>query len=140
HVMQMGVNSTEFASFVESKKQDDIPLAVKSGVVDVGFVRTGLLESMQKEGKISIDDFIIIDEKKDVLPLVHSTDLYPEWFLMASKKASDEVAAKIKTAVLALKPGDAAAKSAAIDGFVEPISLENLKTALKALKVAPYAN
>ncbi len=138
--MQMGVNSTEFASFVESKKQDDIPLAVKSGVVDVGFVRTGLLESMQKEGKISIDDFIIIDEKKDVLPLVHSTDLYPEWFLMASKKASDEVAAKIKTAVLALKPGDAAAKSAAIDGFVEPISLENLKTALKALKVAPYAN
>lgn len=140
HVMQKGVNSTEFSSFTESKKQDDIPLAVKSGVVDVGFVRTGMLESMQKEGKLSIDDFIIVDQRKDELPFVHSTALYPEWFMVASKKAPDGIAAKIKASILGLKPGDEAAKNASIDGFVEPISLNGLETALKALKVAPYAN
>ena len=140
HVMQKGINSTEFGSFTEAKKQDDIPLAVKSGVVDAGFVRTGLLEAMQKEGKLSIDDFTIVDQRKDELPFVHSTALYPEWFMVASKKTSDEIAGKIKTSILKLKASDEAAKSASIDGFVEPISLVGLETALKALKVAPFAN
>ena len=140
HVMQKGINPTEFGSFTEAKKQDDIPLAVKSGVVDAGFVRTGVLESMQKEGKLSIDDFIIVDQRKDELPFVHSTALYPEWFMVASKKTSAEIAGKIKTSILKLKAGDEAAKSASIDGFVEPISLTGLETALKALKVSPFAN
>ena len=140
HMMQKGVNPPDFASFTESKKQDDIPLAVKSGVVDVGFIRTGLLESMQKEGKLAIDDFIIVDEKKDELPLVHSTALYPEWFMVAGKKLPDDLADKIKKSILSLKASDEAAKIAGIDGFVEPISLDGMKAALKALKVAPYAN
>ncbi len=140
HVLQAGVNSSEFASFTESKKQDDIPLAVKAGVVEVGFVRTGVLEAMQKEGKLAISDFIIVDEKKDELPFVHSTDLYPEWFMVSSKKIPSDLAEKVKTAILALKSGDGAAKEAGIDGFVEPISLDKLEAALKALKVAPFAN
>ncbi len=139
HVMQKGVNAADFSSFTESKKQDDIPLAVKSGLVDAGFIRSGLLESMQKEGKISMDDFIIVDERKDELPLAHSTALYPEWFMVAAKKLPDDLAAKIKKSILSLKDGDAAAKSAGIDGFVEPLSLDGMKAALKALKVAPYA-
>ena len=140
HMMQKGVNPPDFASFTESKKQDDIPLAVKAGVVDGGFVRTGVLESMQKEGKLAIDDFTIVDEKKDELPFVHSTALYPEWFMVATKKFPDELADKIKKSILSLKASDEAAKSAGIDGFVEPISLDGMKAALKALKVAPYAN
>ena len=140
HMMQKGVNPTDFSSFTEAKKQDDIPLAVKAGVVDGGFIRTGLLESMQKEGKLAIDDFTIIDEKKDELPFVHSTVLYPEWFMVATKKLPDDLADKIKKSILSLKASDEAAKSAEIDGFVEPISLDGMKAALKALKVTPYAN
>ncbi len=140
HVLQAGVKSSEFASFVESKKQDDIPLAVKAGVIDVGFIRSGVLEAMQKEGKLSVSDFTIVDDKKDELPLAHSTDLYPEWFMVSSKKIPADLAAKVKAAILALKPDDAAAKSASIEGFVEPISLDKLEAALKALKVAPFAN
>ena len=140
HMMQKGINPTDFASFTEAKKQDDIPLAVKAGVVDGGFIRSGLLESMQKEGKLAIDDFTIVDERKDELPFVHSTVLYPEWFMVATKKMPDDLADKIKKSILSLKAGDEAAKSAEIDGFVEPISLDGLKAALKALKVAPYEN
>jgi twitching motility protein PilJ len=139
HMMQKGINGSDFSSFTDSKKQDDIPLAVKAGVVDVGFIRSGLLESMQKEGKLAIDDFIIVDEKKDELPFVHSTVLYPEWFMVATKKMPDDMADKIKKTVLSLKASDEAAKSAEIDGFVEAISLDGMKAALKALKVAPYA-
>ena len=140
HVMLKGVDPTEFGSFTEAKKQDYIPLAVKAGVVDVGFIKSELLESMQKEGKISMDDFIIVDEKKDEFPFVHSTILYPGWFMLATKKMPDELAVKIKKAVLDLKSSDEATKQAGIDGFVEPISLDGMKTVLKALKAAPYAN
>ncbi len=139
HMMQKGINPADLSSFTDSKKQDDIPLAVKAGVVDAGFIRSGLLESMQKEGKIAMDDFIIVDEKKDELPFAHSTVLYPEWFMVATKKMPDDIADKIKKAILNLKASDEAAKSAEIDGFVEAISLDGMKAALKALKVAPYA-
>ena len=140
HVLQAGVKSSEFASFIESKKQDDIPLSVKAGVVDVGFIRSGVLEAMQKEGKVSVSDFTIVDEKKDDLKLVHSTDLYPEWFMLSSKKTPDDISEKVKAALLALKPDDAAAKNAKIDGFVASISLDKLEVALKALKAAPFDN
>ena len=109
-------------------------------MIDVGFIRSGVLEAMQKEGKLSVSDFTIVDEKKDELPLAHSTDLYPEWFLVSSKNTPADLAAKVKAAILALKSDDAAAKSAGIDGFVEPISLDKLEAALKALKVTPFAN
>ena len=60
--------------------------------------------------------------------------------MVASKKLPDDLADKIKKSILSLKSSDEAAKSAGIDGFVEPISLDGMKAALKALKVAPYAN
>ena len=138
HMMQKGINPSDFASFTESKKQDDIPLAVKAGIVDAGFVRTGVLESMQKEGKLSISDFEIVDQRKGELPFVHSTVPYPEWFMVASNKMPKDVSGKVKAAILKVKAGDEAAKAAEIDGFVEPISLEKLMAALKALKVSPY--
>lgn len=140
HLYQQGIDvHKDFASFTEAKKQDDIVLAVKAGLIDAGFIRSGQLESMEKEGKIKIDEFVIVDQRTDPrFPFVHSTVLYPEWFFSTTAKMDQNLVARIKGALLKLKPENKAAKTADINGFIEPLSLDGLKKAMKTLKVAPY--
>ena len=55
HMQDLGIDPhKDFAVFKEAKKQDDIVLAVKSGLFDAGFVKSGLLEAMVKKGKVSL--------------------------------------------------------------------------------------
>lgn len=139
HLLQQGIDPhKDFASFKDAKKQDEIVLSVKLGLTDVGFVRSGLLESMVKEEKIKLNEFVIIDQKKDELKPVHSTELYPEWFLVAAANTDMGLVRKIQDAALKVKNSDEAAKAAEIDGFVEAQNLDGLRKALKALKMAPY--
>jgi ABC-type phosphate/phosphonate transport system substrate-binding protein len=140
HLMQKGINPhKDFASFKEGKKQDDLVLAVKAGIIDAAFVRSGLLEAMQKEGKIKLNDFVVVDQRTgDGLPLLHTTELYPEWYLSALKGTDSALTTKVKDAALSLKPQDPAAHYAKIKGFVQPVSMDSMKAALKALKIKPY--
>jgi len=139
HLKDKGIDPhKDFASFKEAKKQDDIVLAVKGGLIDVGFVKSGLLEAMEKEGKIKISDFEIVDQASDKLKQVHTTILYPQWTITANADADPAITASIKSALLKMTPDTSASKSAKIRGFVEPLSLDALQDTLKALKLPPY--
>lgn len=139
HLLQQGIDPhKDFGSMVAGKKQDDLVLAVKAGVIDAAFVRSGILEAMAKEGKISLDEFAVVDQRSDELPLLHSTQLYPEWFMLALPHADKDMTRKIKQAALSLKTEHPAAVSARIRGFVEPISLDGMVTAMKELKITPF--
>ncbi|MFV1992562.1 MAG: phosphate/phosphite/phosphonate ABC transporter substrate-binding protein [Acidiferrobacterales bacterium] len=140
HLKQKGITPKDFSAFTETrKKQDDIVLAVKAGLVDVGFVKSGLLEAMEKEKKIKISDFNIIDKQNDSLKKVHSTELYPHWFLSATSSANKSQSKKLATAALSLSASNAAAKKAKIKGFVEPLSLDKVLAALKSLNLPPFS-
>jgi ABC-type phosphate/phosphonate transport system substrate-binding protein len=140
HLMQQGIDAhKDFAAFKEAKKQDDIVLAVKAGVFDAGFVRTGVLENMVKEGKLTMNDIAIVDQKtNDGFALVHSTELYPEFYVMARSGMDAATNDKVKAALLELEADNAAVKSAKIKGFIEPLPLDGMKAALKGLKLPPY--
>jgi len=141
HLQAHGLDpKRDFSSLRQATRQDDIVMAVQKGLVDVGFVRSGILETMEKEGKIKLADFNVIDSKADNLKLLHSTALYPEWFLMASSKLDTQLAAKIKAAAMKLTPEHPAARDAQIDGFIEPLSLDGLRDALQTMKQPPFAN
>ncbi len=142
HLLQKGIDPhKDFGSLTEGKKQDDLVLAVNNGLIDAAFVRTGLLENMQKEGKIKLDDFEIIDNRVDPdFPLLHTTELYPEWCFSALPSAASDDAAKISGALFKLSPEMSAATKARINGFVKPVSLESIKQALKTLHIAPYSS
>lgn len=138
HLHEKGLAMSDVTHMV-AKKQDDGLLAVKNGVADACFVRTGILESMAKEGKVSIDDFVVVDAREDPgFAFVHSTVLYPEWFLFAIPAADAGLTAKIKTALLDLKADSPAAQAAGIKGFIEPLSLDGYVAAMKALGLPPF--
>ena len=141
HMLDNGIDPhKDFAVFHEAKKQDDIVLAVKSGLFDAGFVKSGLLEAMAKEGKIKLDDFDIVDKKNDSLKQLHSTILYPEWCISAGAKVDPGMTSKVKAALLKLDANSKASKSANIIGFVDLISLSDLDVTLKTLHLPPYDN
>lgn len=141
HLHQRGIDPHEdFASMRAGKKQDDLILAVKAGVIDAAFVRTGILESMAREGKIKLDEFEIVDQHgSDEIKLKHTTSHYPEWYLTALKGAEPSTVRQLGAAALALSPDHDAAKQAKIRGFVPPVPLDGMITALKTLKIAPYS-
>lgn len=126
----------DFAQLLEVKKQDDIVLAVKAGVMDAGFIRTGVLETMIKEGKIAEGDVVVVD-KKGGFPQALSTALYPEWYMINVTNDAAK-AAKVKPVALGLGAEEAAAKTAKIKGFSEPLDPTPIQAMMKAMKVPPF--
>ncbi len=128
----------DLASIKSGKSQDAVVLAVNIGVADVGFVRTGILESMAKEGKVKLADFTIVDGKTGPGGLVSSTDYYPEWQLITLPQLDAARSAKIGKAALGLKASSPAAKAGKIVGFVAPADLTSVIDMMKALKIKPF--
>jgi len=142
HLQQNGIDvGSDLGSLKEGRKQDDLVFAVKAGAIDAAFVRSGLLENMAKSGKIKIDDFEIVDQRTDDgFNLVHTTILYPEWFLSASGNTDAKLVASITAAALSLTKDSKAATKARIKKFVAPLPLGDLETALSSLGVPPFGN
>lgn len=138
HLKSNGITESDFASMRTAKRQDDIVLAVRAGVVDAGFVKTGLLEAMEKEGKISMDDFEIVDQRHEGFANVHSTILYPEWYLLATSIKGKKQSTGLTKAALSLSTDHPAATKAKINGFVKPLSTQNLDEMLRTMHMAPF--
>lgn len=140
HLHQNGIDAyQDLAALREAKRLDDIVLAVKAGLFDAGFIRTGVLESMHKEGKIKMADLTVVDKRENTdFKLLHSTILYPEWFFCAKTGIDADLQARMKKALLAVTAESEVADTAGIKGFVEALSLDNLLQAVKTLKIPPF--
>lgn len=140
HLKMKGIDPhKDFASFKEGKNQDDLVMGVKIGLFDAAFVRSGILESLEKIGKIKIEDFEIVDQREDVgFPHLHTTILFPEFCFSAKPSLDPQLISTMKQALLKLTSEHLAAKTAEIKGFVEPISYEPIKILLQTLKIEPF--
>jgi ABC-type phosphate/phosphonate transport system substrate-binding protein len=130
----------DFATFAEGKKHDNVVLAVKSGVMDAGTVRSDTLERMAGEGKINMANFRIINQINDDFPFVHSTRLYPEWPMAAVKHVDAGKAAKVGAALQAMSSGDQAAQNAKVVGWSPAADYGPVRDCLKAIKYGAFAN
>ena len=139
HLLRNGIDPyRDLKSLRQNNRQDDIALAVHAGRIDAGFVRSGILEALAAEGRIKLDDLIVIDERNDELTQKHTTDLYPELYLLASTRLHAAQQEQLRLAALSLRPEMPAARAAGIDGFVAPAGLDKVRQALRALRLPPY--
>ncbi len=129
----------DFAKFDFAGTHDGVVYAVRDGKVDAGTARTGILESMAKEGKIRLEDFKIINQKTDKkFNFVHSTRLYPEWPFAQLAHTDDSLAQKVAVALLEMAAGDAAAQAAKSAGWTTPRDYTTVHELFKELKIGPY--
>ncbi|MFZ2890577.1 PhnD/SsuA/transferrin family substrate-binding protein [Sulfuricurvum sp.] len=116
---------------------DKVIYLVENGLSDVGFIRTGVLEKMVKEGKINRNDFKII-HPIGKFPQALSTVLYPEWPFASSKHTDRVLANQVGVALLNLPYGSEIAKTAGYYGWNIPLSYEEIRSMMQELRIKPY--
>lgn len=116
---------------------DKVVYLVENGSADAGFIRTGVLEKMAKEGKINLNDFKIIHQQTN-FPQALSTDLYPEWPFASSKHTDRVLANHVGIALLNLPYGSEITKTAGYYGWNIPLSYEGIRSLMQTLRIKPY--
>ncbi len=119
--------------------QSNVVAAVEQGRVDAGVIRTNMLERMAARGEIRLEDFKLINIKRNTtFPLLHSTKLYPEWPLAKLPHTDRYLADRVAIALLSLGAQHAAAVAGGYHGWTVPLSYQPVHDLLKRLRVGPY--
>jgi PAS domain S-box-containing protein len=109
--------------------------AVLAGKAEAGFVRTGILESMAREGKLDLGRIRVIHRQNlPAFPYASSTRLYPEWPVAVMPQVEERLARRLTVALLSLPPG----VIKGVDGFANPADYSGVEAVLRALRVAPF--
>jgi two-component system sensor histidine kinase TtrS len=119
--------------------QDDIVLAVRDGAIDAGTVRTGVLETMAREGVIKLDDFRVLDKRQ--VPggrLMLSTRLYPEWPLAKMPHVSAELSEQVAIALMKLGAASPEMRAAGASGWTVPLDYKPVHDLFRELEIGPY--
>ncbi|MBA3024007.1 MAG: EAL domain-containing protein [Gammaproteobacteria bacterium] len=118
--------------------QDNAVYDVLSGEADVGFVRTGLLERMVREGKLKMEQVKIINRQPvDSFPQVLSTELYPEWSFSAMPRVPEHLKKQVAQALFEIAPDDKAARTGNYYGFSPPGNYAPVEAAMTRLRMMP---
>jgi diguanylate cyclase (GGDEF)-like protein/PAS domain S-box-containing protein len=119
--------------------QDNTIAAVLDGRADVGFVRTGILESMVREGKLNLKRLKIINRQQlPGFPILLSTHLYPEWPFAAMPNTDDTLARHVAAALFTLEENTPATHAMGIRGFGIPADYAPVEDLLRELRLPPY--
>ena len=139
-LLQAGINLPDDLKGIAftGQSQDEVIRQVVNDQVDVGFVRTGLIESMIDEGRLDAGAIKVINPQLDPgFPLRRSTGLYPEWPFLASGRVPEPLIKAVVMALLQIKPDDPVALAGKFYGFSPPADYGALESMLLELDAHP---
>jgi diguanylate cyclase (GGDEF)-like protein len=138
-LIQAGVRVPEDVDFLEVGRHDAVVEAVLEGRADVGFVRTGILESLAAEGRLDPARLQVIHRQRLAgYPYAVSTRLYPEWPFVALPHVEGAMVRRISAALLSLEASHPAARAAYIGGFSPPLDYLPVETLARTLRLPPF--
>lgn len=119
--------------------QDLSVLAVLQGTVDAGFARSGLLESMAREGKIDLGSLRVLHPvKHEGFPFLVSSQLFPEWPLAAAPHVPIEVTNRVVAALLEMQPDAPAARSGRYYRWSTPVEYLSVQSFMQRIRAYPF--
>ncbi len=138
-LLKADIDADDFTPNFVGLPQDNVVEAVARGAADVGFVRSGTLESMAAAGKIHMGDFRAIAPRKYAnYPYLTSTALYPEWAFAALPHVEESLANQVTVSLLSLPVGSDIAKAGGYYGWAVPLGYNTVHDMMKALRSPPY--
>jgi diguanylate cyclase (GGDEF)-like protein/PAS domain S-box-containing protein len=124
---------------VTGMPHDKALAAVLEGRADAGFVRTGLIESLQHEGKLDIRRLKVINPRQVAgFPFLLSTRLYPEWPFAAMPEADEKLARQVAAALYTMPADARATQLGHYHGWAIPADYEPVRAALQELRLPPF--
>ncbi|MDS4030805.1 MAG: PhnD/SsuA/transferrin family substrate-binding protein [Candidatus Contendobacter sp.] len=135
-----GIHLPQDARVIETQPpQDRVVQAVLTGQADAGFVRTGVIEAMVREGKLDTAALKILNPRTMAsFPHQLSTRLYPEWAFVAMPTTDSALARQVAAALLALPHDGAVARACHIQGFTIPADYHPVDDLLRELRLPPF--
>jgi PAS domain S-box-containing protein len=118
---------------------DKVIEEVLAGHADVGFARTGVLESMAREGRLDFKQLKILNRQN--LPGFSqqlSTRLYPEWPFVAMPYIDKNLARHVAAALFMLEEDTAVARAMGIHSFVVPADYSPVENMLREMRLPPF--
>ncbi len=139
-LLEAGMQMPAKDNFLITGTPQDLVLdAVLEGRAEVGFMRSGILETLSREGKLDISRIKIINRQNlPAFPHASSTRLYPEWPVAVLPQVDEKLARRITIALLALPPASDAARSAGIFGFTTPSNYSSVESLMRRLRMPPF--
>jgi len=118
---------------------DNVVEAVLSGRAEAGFVRSGILEGMAREGKLDPARIRVLDAGgHGPYPALVSTRLYPEWPFTALPGTEEQVARRVAAALFLLEDHSPEARAMGIRGFATPADYAPVEDILRELRLPPF--
>ena len=137
---QQGIDIHELDIIFTGQPQEQVIDAVLDGRADAGFIRTGTLESLIHEGKLTPGQLDVINRQPlSGFPFVASTRLYPEWPFVAMPHVDPQLSRQATIALLTLNREHPAARAAGIQGFNIPADYSPVEQAMRDLRLPPFA-
>ncbi|MDD5228799.1 MAG: diguanylate cyclase [Methylococcales bacterium] len=135
---QIAVKSYDFTGMPQDKVIDE----VLNGKADAGFVRSGVLEKLEQSGKISLGENASVRvlnslPMSDNMPVLHSTEYYPEWTFAVSSHVSTDISRKVSLVLLNIELNSNVAKAAGIAGFIPPADYTPVEILMLRLHIHP---
>ena len=118
---------------------DKVVETVLAGHAEVGFVRSGVLEALEGEGKLDMKQLKILNRQTlPGFPQQVSTQLYPEWPFAAMPHIEETLARRVAAALFLLEDNKAATQAMGISGFVVPADYSPVEDVLRELRLPPF--
>jgi diguanylate cyclase (GGDEF)-like protein len=137
--LQAGIHLPKDVELIEVSCNDEAVEAVLSGTADVGFVRTGFIETLQHEGNLPVGQLKFINlQKIQNFPFAVSTRLYPEWPFVALPHVPEDTVKRVARALLLITPDMPVAQTTGIAGFTVPADYEPVQQLARVLPLPPY--
>jgi ABC-type phosphate/phosphonate transport system substrate-binding protein len=113
--------------------------AVLAGHAEVGFARSGVLESMIREGKLDLKQLKILNPQTHPdFPQQISTPLYPEWPFVAMPNVDGSLGRHVAAALFMLGDNETSTKAMGIHGFAVPADYSAVEDVLRELHLPPF--
>ena len=138
-LLRQGVDLDTITWVETTQPVDQVVTSVLNGNADVGFMRTGVLEELEREGKLAQGALEVIQ------PVYHpgfeqraSTRLYPDWPFLAMLHVDAATSQRVATALMTLTPNHPAAHNAGLYGFTIPADYASVEQAMRDLRMSPF--
>jgi len=135
-----GINPIDdFAALQFLGNHEEVLHAVLEGQADVGFISAFYLWKFVSENKVQTNEVKVINVKEnELVPYLHSTDIYPEACWIAHPSISEELRKKVAIALLNISPESPEAQCLSSYGWCPPLNYALVEELIRDLHLPPF--